>query len=346
MNTCTVNGVTITTDRGIASINRAFVTFADGSTYDVNTGAYHSAGPGYLMVDGKHVEPTSASDNLPPSEAPVADKAVIESATERHRFSAGRLVLRMKALDVTVQAHDEPFMEVELTGTTTMLEMVKMSVVDGALVVSEDKPRGGKVSFRSGKSEMTVISHGSFISIGGVNIGGSFVKQPTESLEVIVRVPYTTPIEAHTSSIADITIVNVDGPLDLETTGTGDITANKVSGDVKARVSSTGDIRITRGNIPYLEAITTSTGSIIVTECTAENAKVTVQSTGDIKLLNASVGYFRAATSSIGDVILRGTATNAELSVSSIGDIKVDRVVAPPIKKNNGMGSIKIGRVG
>lgn|GEM_PF-6909205 len=343
MSNFSVNGLDIESDRPIASADRTFITYADGSTFDATTGAYHSAGPGYIKVNGQYVEPTTASDNVAPEEVPQVPPT--EGASESYSFLAKRLVIRTSIFSVTVVAHDRPDIVVELDGTARMIEMVGMAMTGDALEVTETRAQGARASYSSGSTTVTMFASGSMVSVNGVLVSG-LSENPGDSLTIMIRVPYGTPIDAHTKSISNIDIVDVDGPLKLKVSSAGSIKASNVSGDVIAETNSMGNIDITRGNIPCLEAVSSSSGSIRVTECTIARADATVKSMGDIRITDGNVGHLNAVTSNMGSVTLSGTAATADLRVNSMGNIYVTRVLATPSKRINGMGSIKIGRIG
>ncbi|MFZ1301938.1 MAG: DUF2807 domain-containing protein [Candidatus Microsaccharimonas sp.] len=261
MNSISINGLTIETNKPGMSMINGFVIFGDGSTYDSGTGTFVNKGEGYVRVNGKILE--GQADNTPtPKREPVETKS--------HEFRATALSLKVRG-DVTVSKHDRTGIRIEITGTSKFIESIKLDERGGTLFL-EDKgsSQGGVISV--GNNNIVMSGFGGRVSIGDVT-GFSSVG---ESSSIKVFVPYRTSITVEASGSSDVTINGVNGPLNLSVKGSGDVKTSGASGTVQLNVSGSGSVSIGAGTIDSL--IANASGS----------ADIRFRGTAQTAILNAS----------------------------------------------------------
>lgn len=272
-----INGLNVETDKPGISMTGRVIVFGDGSTWNMHTGAFNNAGPGYVTVNGRRLVNNEGSSD-----------AIGESATKTKSqdFPTTSLSLKLMFASVVVERHDRAGMHVELIGPANTIESIKLNDRAGTLSIVESSGgiRSGSIIIGNG-----TIMNSSFdgVSIGGVSFGGrhgeaSYVNMGGSPVTMKVYVPLQTPIAVSTSS-GNVEINNVDGPLNISIHGSADITASAASGNVQVDITGSGDVTIHDGFVDNLGINIAGSGDVRFGG-TAQNAMMTIAGSGDISV--------------------------------------------------------------
>lgn len=279
MNSISINGLNIETNKPGISLSGEVAVFGDGSTYNTRTGAFNNAGPGYVIVNGKRLE-NSEGDSQKSRESAVKTRSEDVNATN--------LSLKLTTAHVTVEKRDRPGMHVEITGPSDLVEAVKLSAHGTTLHIEEVSTGGNHSTVTIGNGNVVMSSFGGSAFIGGVQIGGGRGGVSinriggVNALSVKVLVPSGTPITV-TSVAGDVDIHDVAGPLSVGIKGSADVTATNASGNVQINIAGSGDVRVGNGDVASLSVSIAGSGDVRFGGI-AQNAMLSVAGSGDISV--------------------------------------------------------------
>ncbi|MEO5949354.1 MAG: DUF2807 domain-containing protein [Candidatus Saccharimonas sp.] len=289
MNSVSVNGVNIRTDKSGLSMTGEVIVFSDGSTYNTRTGAFNNAGPGDVFVNGKRLDNSVGSSS-----------ARVESTkiTKTKDFKVTQLSLELQSARVSLVGHDKLHTRVEITGPSNLVEGVSLSEFGDMLVVKDHQNGSGFSSVVIGNGNVMSSSFGGNVSIGGVQISGNSIISSSSgdaAVDIKIYVPTRASIRAVNRGVAHLDVDGIDGPLDLKISGSGDMTASAITGDVILKVSGAGNIKIEKASIRNLEAVISGTGNVNVLG-TVHTAQLRVSGVGNIYLQHSDTPVTKRVT--------------------------------------------------
>lgn len=263
MNTMTINGVRIETNKGVSIVGDRLIMFSDGSTYDLVTRILKNIGPGFVRVNGVEVGADASTAQ--------SEDHFVEDKVTRTFSTASRLDLTCSSDDVRIETGTRPGIEVEIVGTSDFIESVETIMTDDTLHVSTPSSTD---SVNISGVMITSSFSGRFSSI----MGGT-----ATSAKIVIRVPSRTPIAVKSSGFSDVAIRNVSGPLTVNLRGSGDVVASDASGDVIIDLKGSGDVKIDHGEVDHLEVKLKGSGDVKFGG-TATDATLDLMGSGDIKV--------------------------------------------------------------
>lgn len=267
-----VNGFDLETNKRGLSMDGSHVTFGDGSTWNMRTGAFKNVGGGYVKVGGKMLV-----DNDGSSESRKGQ----ETKTRAEDFPGGKwLSLGTASARVVVEMHNKPGMRVEITGPSEDVDNVELNEYAGRLSVRESSASRGSNSISVSGGSIVMGSFGGSVSINGMSISGgtSF----DDSVAITVYVPVQAAITVLASG-GDVKIKKVNGPLTIDIGGNAEVTASDASGNVQVDINGNGEATIKDGAIDNLTASVHGNGEIKIGG-TAQKANLSVHGNGEIKI--------------------------------------------------------------
>ncbi len=294
----TVNNKKVYSDKSLSGIVNGRLNFSDGSWCDVSTGQVVNKGAGYISIGA-------------PQQSDSSDKITIGPKS----FSANVLeVSNLSGVDVDVQVHAKPEIEVTIDGPEDIAKGINLSQSGTRLLVEGDTNGSGinVTGVRIGNITQISGSFSQSISIGGSN-------EEENDTKILIKLPKGTPIllsgvngTARLGDIESSLTVKATGhgkvftgkmsSANIDITGSTDVTIDEVSGNIQANIMGSGDIEINDGQ--------------------AQNVQVSIMGSGDFEF--------------------GGKAENASLTIMGSGDIKVAHVINKPRISKMGSGDIKV----
>lgn len=239
-------------------------------------------------------------------------------AERSEHFVARALKLNNTMANVEIVVEPRNDIALKARGSTEALKLLNVHTDGDELVVTgppSASAAGGTVVIGS----ETVVATGGSTAISVIG-GSSSDKSTNERIQLRVAVPSGTPL----------TIIGL----------TGDVRA----GDLRAPVHvllEAGEVQLGRVG-PAVLAVGGS-GTIRVAEVT-DKADLSLDGTGTIVIEGGSVQHLSARLIGTGDIRADVTAQSADILFEGVGTIDVARVLNKPKIRENGVGTVEIGR--
>ncbi len=245
--------------------------------------------------------------------------ALNTAAAERSgRFVAQALRLDNTAAEVEITVEPRPDIAFTARSSSGALKSLDLHMDGGELVVSQPLSNSAHRSTVVVGSQ-TVIATGNSTAISAIG-GGSSDKSTNERMQLRFAVPSGTPLR-------------ING-----------LTGDLMAGDLRAPVHvllEAGEVQLGRVGPAILTV--GGSGTIRVAEVT-DRADLSLDGTGTVIVEGGSVEHLSARLIGTGDIRANVTAQNADILFEGVGIIDVARVLAEPKVRENGVGTVQIGR--
>lgn len=245
--------------------------------------------------------------------SPQSPKALAERS---EHFVARALKLNNTMANVEIVVEPRNDIALKARGSTEALKLLNVHT-DGDELVVTGPPSA------SPAGDTVVIGSETVVATGGstaISVIGGNSKSSNERMQLRFAVPSGTPL-----TISGLT---------------GDVRA----GDLRAPVRvflEVGEVQLGRVG-PAVLAVSGS-GTIRVAEI-ADKADLSLEGSGTIIVEGGSIEHLSARLIGTGDIRANVTAQNADILFEGVGIIDVARVLAEPKVRENGVGTVQIGR--
>ncbi len=241
--------------------------------------------------------------------------ALAEDQTVTQSFQAKRVQIDALAGNLKViVARDKPSIDVTLSGSSEMIQKIRLSTSGDAMVMSMDGVEG---DWWDDMWDWSSVS--------------------PEDLNVTITVATGTPVRVD-NYIGDADIGDIEAALKMNTSG-GQVRAGRVT---DADVSIAGSDDIALGAVSgELDASIAGSGS--VTTGDTRSADVEIAGGGEVKV-GAVSGDFDVDIAGSGEVYALSVNGKVNIDVAGSGDVKIDGGVADPFKVDiAGSGDVRFG---
>ena len=256
----------------------------------------------------------------------MADDQTVSQSFQAKRVQIDALVGNLKV----IVADGYPTIDVALSGTSEMIQKVRLSTSGDAMVMRMDgidsdwwDDMWDWSSVSPGDLSVTItVAPGTAVKvdnyIGDAEIGSirAALKMNTTGGEV--RVGDVTDADVAIAGSGDIRLGRVDGDLDASIAGSGSVNAGDTH-DADVEIAGGGEIRLgsVRGDFDVDIA---GSGEVYAV---AVNGKVNIDvaGSGDVKIDGGTADPFKVDIAGSGDVRFGGTANDPDVSVMGSGDV-------------------------
>lgn len=297
---------------------------------DAGSGVYRGLGVGREVVP---VAPATVVPTAPPPGGSREREAWGTRINRGDEFDAVRLRLAdIPGKAIVRTGSRSGRMSVAITGPESLKEKIRLYVSQGTLNVVGPAGGGGGGTVFASQDGVTVVSgtvSGGMSIVGGrvyvdgaeVPVGGGGA--PVGRVEVVVEVPWATPVEIKDGVAGRYEVDDTQGALIVDLHGSGGVIAGRV-GPAQVTIRGAAEVLIQSVTGQALEGRITGAGEMTVREGQVDQVKFKV--TGSA---NAIYG---------------GLAVHADLSVTGTGEIRVNEVTGRVRESRTGMGEISVHR--
>jgi hypothetical protein len=286
MNTITINGVTVRSDKQIRSVNGTRIQFADGSHVDTATGSVVSHGPGSISVHGSA---SMFGGDDADADRDTGGLSLSKGAGPRTRTWAVAQAVQLRTLtaeQLDIAVHDGP-VEIEAHGTADALDAIEFSA---------DHTRTAVATFPSAGA--AVHSQRATLSMFGRRTVRTFISGAAGVERVSVKVPPGCALDVQLLGDGAALIGDVRGPLNLTAAGSReirigamsrlsmmvqgavDVSADHLSGDLVVTVQGAGNVRVS-GRSDRVQAVLQGAARCRF-DGSCQTADITVQGAADM----------------------------------------------------------------
>jgi hypothetical protein len=236
--------------------------------------------------------------------------------------------------------------QLRLEGSESELEQVKVSVVDGVLVVRQE---GRNWSFmrlwRDPVRLALVVPQGTPLAINDMTgetwIGDTLAKLSLDLRGGDARIGRVADATIRFTGRGDVTLAEVSGALNVTLVGSGDVAAGSAN-QTTLKIEGSGDIKLGTVTGPFKAAITGS-GDVTATEINGP-LDLEINGSGRVRAFRGELPSARIVINGSGSFEFDGLAVEPDIVLRGNGSVEIRAVRGTYKTERLGNGEIRLGR--